>query len=119
MDDRNDSEVVDDPGLLEPCDAIWDGWPERPTSYLIALNGRRAFSANSEGISMSISSRSRILAEKDAGYDTILPKDTLECVVSYPFEHRYRSSKRQSGAVRISHWNESNDHRRGNDLRPL
>jgi len=30
------------------------------------------------------------------------PEDTLEYVVSWPFEQQYRSSKRQRGAVRIS-----------------
>jgi len=47
------------------------------------------------------------------------PEDTLEYVVSWPFEQQYRSSKRQRGAVRISHWHESHDQRRGNDLQPL
>jgi len=69
-----DSEVVDDSVSWSRVTRSETAGPERPTSSPIALNERRAFSANSERISMSVSSKSRILAEKDARCDTILQK---------------------------------------------
>jgi len=108
-----DSEVVDDSVSWSRVTRSETAGPERPTSSPIALNERRAFSANSEENLHVCFVQVPHTGRKGRKMRYYSPEDTLEYVVSWPFEQQYRSSKRQRGAVRISHWHESHDQRRG------
>jgi len=104
-----DSEVVDDSVSWSRVTRSETAGPERPTSSPIALNERRAFSANSERISMS---------RKDARCDTILQKTLWNTSFHGRSNSSIEAANDKEGRPYLSlAW--SHDQRRGNDLQPL